>query len=50
MDEIKRENAISKLKTEYSEAMKRKEMFDALGVATVAKGPIVYINGEYIKE
>lgn len=47
---LKREKAVLKLKSEYSEAMKRKEMFNALGVATVAKGPIVYINGEYVKE
>ncbi len=46
---LKRERAVSKLKEEFSEAMKRKEMFDALGVATVAKGPIVYKNGEYVK-
>ena len=47
---LKRENAVFKIKIEYEEAMKRKELFDALGVATVAKGPIVYKDGEYVKE
>ena len=47
---LRREKAVLKLKTEFTEAMKRKEMFDALGVATVAKGPIVYRDGKYVKE
>ncbi len=47
---LKREKAVSKIKEEYAAAMKRKELFDALGVATVAKGPIVYKDGEYVKE
>ncbi len=47
---LKREKAISKIKAEYLAAMKRKEMFDALGISTVAKGPIVYKDGEYVKE
>ena len=45
-----RENAVSKIKKEYEEAMQRKAMFDALGVATVAKGPIAYKDGKYVKE
>ena len=47
---LKREKAVSKIKAEYEEAMKRKAMFDALGVSTVAKGPIVYKDGKYMKE
>lgn len=47
---LKREKAVSKIKAEYSAAMKRKEMFDALGVTTVAKGSIIYKDGEYVKE
>ena len=47
---LKRKKAVSKIKTEFEEAKKRKAMFDALGVSTVAKGPIVYKDGEYIKE
>ena len=47
---LKRENPVSKIKAEYKEAMKRKKMFDALGVATVAKGPIVFKDGKYVKE
>lgn len=47
---LKREKAVSKIKTEFEEAKKRKAMFDALGVSTIAKGPIVYKDGEYVKE
>ena len=47
---LKREKAVSKIKAEYSEAMKRKEMFDALGVSTITKGSIIYKDGEYVKE
>ncbi len=47
---LKRDKAVAKIKSEYSAAMKRKEMFDALGVTTVAKGSIVYKDGEYVKE
>ncbi len=47
---LKRDKAVSKIKSEYSTAMKRKKMFDALGVTTVAKGSITYKDGEYIKE
>lgn len=47
---LKRKKAVSMIKAEYSEAMKRKEMFDALGVSTITKGSIIYKDGEYVKE
>lgn len=45
-----RDQAILKLKDEYTTARKRNRMFDALGVKNTRKGLVKYINGEYIKE
>lgn len=47
---LKREKAVSKLKAEYSAGKKRKDMFNALGVKTVAKGDIVFKDGQYVKK
>lgn len=47
---LKREKAISKLKTEYDVARKRNAMFDSLGIKTAAKGIVVYKDGKYVKE
>lgn len=35
---------------EYRDARRRNAMFDALGVKQVAKGLVVYRNGEYVKQ
>lgn len=45
-----RDNALSEFGTEYREAQKRVELFDALGVKQTAKGLVVYKNGRYVKE
>lgn len=47
---LKRDQATAKLKEEYNEARKRNAMFDALGVKTMAKGIVIYKDGEYIKK
>ena len=47
---LKREHAFTRIREEYSAGKKRKEMFDALGVKTVAKGDVVFKDGEYIKK
>ncbi len=47
---LKRDRAVSRIRTEYSAAMKRNAMFSALGIKTMAKGDIVYKNGQYIKK
>ncbi len=47
---LNREQALSKIRAEYSSAKKRIAMFDALGVKTTAKGDVVYKDGKYIKE
>lgn len=47
---LRREQAMNKLKSEYLAGKKRKAMFDALGVKTVAKGDIIYKDGKYVKE
>ena len=47
---LKREHAFARIREEYSAGKKRKEMFDALGVKTVAKGDVVFRDGKYIKE
>lgn len=47
---IKRDQAVSKLKAEYSNAKKRNKLFDELGIKTVAKGVVVLKDGEYVKE
>ena len=47
---LHREKALSKIKAEYSAAKKRNAMFEALGINTVSKGTVNYIDGQYIKE
>lgn len=47
---MKRNNAASKLKTEYMEAKKRTAMFDKLGIKMKARGIAIYKNGKYIKK
>ena len=47
---LKRDNAISKIKAEYTAAKKRNAMFEALGINTAAKGTVVYEDGKYIKK
>lgn len=47
---LKRDQAFSKLKAEYTAAKKKTEMFEALGVKTAAKGLVVYKDGKYVKE
>ena len=47
---IKREQPITKLKSEYNSAKKRNAMFDAHGVKTIAKGVVIYKDGKYVKE
>ena len=46
---LDRENAMSKLKSEYKSGRQRKGMFDALGVRTTAKGNVIFKNGKYVK-
>ncbi len=47
---LKRRQAVSKLREEYSAAKKRNAMFEALGIKTAAKGIAVFKDGEYMKE
>lgn len=47
---LRREQAITKLKSEILAAHKRTAMFDMLGVKTSAKGVVVYKDGKYVKE
>ena len=47
---LKRENAISKMKAEYTAAKERSAMFDALGVNTDINGTVIYKDGQYVKE
>lgn len=47
---IRREQAIGKLKDEYTAARRRNKLFEALGVKTMAKGNVIYRDGKYIKE
>ena len=46
---LRRDEATSKLRTEYKAAQERIAMFDALGVKTAAKGLVIYKDGKYIK-
>ena len=46
---LHRDEATSKLRTEYKAAQERNAMFDALGVKTAAKGIVIYKDGKYIK-
>ena len=50
MKGLQRDNAISKIRAEYTAAKKRNAMFEALGVNTDAKGIVVYIDGKYVKK
>ena len=45
-----RRNAASMLSEEFSEARRRKALFDALGVKQTAKGLVIYRDGRYVKE
>lgn len=47
---LKRNNATTKIKTEYKAAKIRNAMFDKLGVKTKARGIAIYKNGKYVKE
>ncbi|MCR4621546.1 MAG: nucleotidyltransferase family protein [Clostridiales bacterium] len=46
---LRRENAITKLKTEIKAAKARNRLFDELGVKRTSKGLAVYENGKYVK-
>ena len=47
---LKRDHAFSKARSEYLAAMKRNEMFNALGVKMSGKGIYIFENGEYVKK
>jgi len=47
---LQRENAIIKVHNEYKEALRKKKMFDELGVIQASKGFIIYRDGEYKKK
>ena len=47
---LRRENAVSKLTTEYNAAKRRKDMLRLLGVRTAREGIVIYKNGKYTKK
>lgn len=47
---LKRDQAFSKINSEYSEAKKRNAMFNALGVKMKSKGIAVLKDGTYVRE
>lgn len=47
---LKRDRAVSRIRAEYTAAMKRNAMFNALGIKTMAKGDIIYKDGQYMKK
>ena len=46
---LKRDRAVTKIKSEYSNAMKRRKMFEVLGVNMTSKGIAVLKDGKYVK-
>ncbi len=47
---LKRDHAVSRIRAEYTAAMKRNAMFSAIGIKTMAKGDIIYKDGQYMKK
>lgn len=47
---LKREQAVSKIRAEYTAARKKMALLDALGVKTATKGLVMYKDGKYVKE
>ena len=47
---LKRDNAVGKIKAEYTAARRKNAMFDALGVKKTAEGEVVYKDGKYVRE
>lgn len=47
---IKREQAAQKIINEYHAGKKRADLFEKMGVKTIAKGLVVYKDGKYVKE
>ena len=47
---IRQEGSFSKLREEYDDAVKRTELFRALGVKQKANGLVIFRNGKYVKK
>lgn len=45
---ITRKNPVKKIKEEYKNSKKQKELFDNIGLSREKKGRVIFLNGEYI--
>lgn len=45
---LTRKNAMQKLKTEYINGKRQKELFDSIGLSRERKGRVIYKNGRYV--